>query len=222
MMDIAILLASNSPRRKQMMSWTGLKYRVNPVNINEDQHPGEKADNYILRLAEEKAKAAVELAMRNEIILAADTIVVDGDEILGKPKDEADAFRMLSQLKGRVHHVSTAIAVYDPLKPKLLLDKCTSPVKMRVYDDDEIKKYIESKDPFDKAGGYAIQHAVFKPVEVFHDCFAGVMGLPICHIMRTLKKMGLEMSAEAPNNCQTQLQYECPVFDLILNGSKID
>ena len=222
MIDIAIFLASNSPRRRQLMSWTGFKFRVLPVNINENQLPGEKADDYILRLAEEKARAAVKFAKQNEIILAADTIVVDGDEILGKPKDDADAYRMLSQLRGRVHHVSTAIAVYDHIRSNLMLDKCTSPVRMRSYSDDEIKRYIESKDPFDKAGGYAIQHADFNPVEVFHDCFAGVMGLPICHFMRTLKKLGLEMPADAPNNCQTQLQYECPVFDLILNGKKID
>jgi len=217
MTDMEILLASNSPRRRQLLSWTGLRFRVCPANINEEQKHAENADDYVMRLAESKARAAKEFAKPHEIILAADTIVVDGGEILGKPADEADAKRMLKQLRGRVHHVSTAIAVFNPLDADLKVDKCSSPVKMRAYQEDEVNQYIASRDPFDKAGGYAIQHPVFDPVEAFHDCFASVMGLPLCHFVRILKIIGFEIPADVPNNCQTQLQYECPVFALILN-----
>ena len=216
MKDIEILLASNSPRRRQLLSWTGLKYRVCPLNINEDILQGEQADDYVLRLAGEKARAAKRFVKSGEVILAADTIVVDNGEILGKPKDDLDAYRMLSQLRGREHYVSTAVALLDPMNEVLLVDKCTSPVRMRNYSDEEINSYVDSKDPFDKAGGYAIQHADFQPVERFQDCFASVMGFPLCHFVRMMKKMGFNLPADVPNNCQTQLEYVCPVFDRIL------
>ena len=216
MKDIEILLASNSPRRRQLLSWTGLKYRVCPLNINEDILQGEQADDYVLRLAGEKARAAKRFVKSGEVILAADTIVVDNGEILGKPKDDLDAYRMLSQLRGRAHYVSTAVALLDPMNEVLLVDKCTSPVRMRNYSDEEINSYVDSKDPFDKAGGYAIQHADFQPVERFQDCFASVMGFPLCHFVRMMKKMGFNLPADVPNNCQTQLEYVCPVFDRIL------
>lgn len=215
-----ILLASNSPRRQQMLAWTGWNFIIRPVNVDESPYPGENARQYVLRLAETKARAAANEGVQpDEIVLAADTIVVDGDKLLGKPTDRQAALEMLAELRGHVHQVYSAIAVYLPEHERLLTDLCASPVRMREYSDSEIEAYIESGDPFDKAGGYAIQNQSFRPVVNFLHCFASVMGLPLCHLVRTLRKAGIPPILDLAAACQEKLQYTCPVFELILKGS---
>jgi len=157
----------------------------------------------------------------NAVIISADTTVVDGDEILGKPIDAVDAARMLRQLRGRTHQVYTGVAVHLPHRHQqsrdvLLTDLGAADVPMREYSDEEMDTYITSGDPLDKAGAYAIQHAGFHPVEMLKACYANVVGLPLCHLTRTLSKIGLDPDVNVPEACQSTLGYECPVYNLIL------
>ena len=200
-----------------MLTWTGLSFRARPANIDETKLPGELPEDYVMRLAVCKAEASIPYVKSGEIILSADTIVVDGNLIIGKPQDAGDAVKILQTLRGRTHSVLTAIVMYDPENSVMHKDICESPVKMRNYYESEIEQYVASGDPMDKAGAYAIQHPVFNPVETFTDCFASVMGFPLCHFVRLMDVFGIKIPNDLPNTCQTQLQYLCPVFDLILN-----
>ncbi len=128
---------------------------------------------------------------------------------------------MLRQLRGRTHQVYTAIAIYRPDDEMMEIELCISDVPMRAYSDAEMDVYIQSGDPLDKAGGYAIQHAGFHPVENFSGCFASVMGLPICHVVRALKKMGLAVDADMPRFCQSSLDYECTISPATLHGGNL-
>lgn len=215
-----IILASNSPRRQKLIEWTGWKFESCPADIDERRRAGEPPDEYVLRLAEAKARAAAALSRAVGPILAADTVVVDGSELLGKPESVEDARRMLQQLRGRVHQVYTAVVVYDPPNLRLVSDLCMTQVPMRNYTEQEIERYIASRDPFDKAGAYGIQHKRFHPVENFQGCFASVMGLPLCHVVRSMREFGHEPPKDVPFACQANLKYECPVFDAILRGEQ--
>ena len=210
-----IVLASNSPRRRQLLALAHLNFTVSVADVDESTRKNESPADYVLRLAETKARTV--RADANQIILAADTTVVDGRDILGKPKDDADAFAMLTQLRGRTHQVYTGIALLRASDGLLLTDLCVTDVPMRNYSDEEIRNYIATGDPLDKAGAYAIQHADFQPVESMSGCFASVMGLPLCHVTRLLRKMNVSLNADVPANCQKYLEYECPVYESILN-----
>jgi septum formation protein len=193
-------------------------FNVAVSDVDESLLTGESPRDYVLRLAEAKALAVLDKANRENIIIGADTAVVDGDIILGKPMDMADAGRMLKQLRGHTHQVYTGLAIYRVQDEKLFTDMCITDVPMRSYSDDEISAYVQSGDPLDKAGAYAIQHPGFQPVESMQGCFASVMGLPMCHIVRVLRKFDIHPQGDVPTNCQAFLQYECPVSHSILRG----
>ena len=211
-----LVLASNSPRRKQLLSLTTLNFIVSAAHVDESTRPNESPGDYVLRLAEPKARAVK--ADENQLVLAADTTVVDGGEILGKPENEADAFAMLTRLRGHSHHVYTGLALLRPRDGFLLKDLCVTDVPMRAYTDEEIRAYIATGDPFDKAGAYAIQHEQFHPVQHMSGCHASVMGLALCHVTRMLQKMNASPQTDIPANCQAYLEYECPVYGRILSG----
>lgn len=212
-----LVLASNSPRRKELLSLGGLAFEVIVSNADESRLPSERAGDYVRRLAETKARDSARHAEKTQIILAADTSVVDGNEILGKPADPEDAKRMLRQLGGHSHQVYTGIAALRVRDGLSLTDVCITDVPMRDYSEAEIESYVASGDPLDKAGAYAIQHPEFQPVAEMKGCYASVMGLPLCHVTRLLEGMELPPSAEIPNLCQAFLHYDCPVFAEILN-----
>ena len=153
-----------------------------------------------------------------DIVIAADTTVVDGGQILGKPSNTVEAETMLRRLRGRQHQVFTALAVMRRSDSSLLTDWCVTDVPMRAYSDDEMHAYIATGDPLDKAGAYAIQHPDFKPVTGLQGCFANVMGLPLCHVIRTLEKLGLQTDENIPRACQEELQYNCSFFSLVMAG----
>lgn len=201
-----------------MIPWLGWAFQVRPADIDESRLAGEAPGAYVLRLAEEKARAAGKLVSDGMLVLAADTTVADGDHLLGKPATASEARAMLRQLRGRSHQVYTAVAVLDPAQNKLLLDLCVTQVPMREYSEDEIEHYIASGDPFDKAGGYAIQHAEFRPVEDLRGCYASVMGLPLCHLTRTLRKLGIDPPADSAQACQSKLNYSCSIYAAVLAG----
>jgi MAF protein len=143
---------------------------------------------------------------------------VDGSDILGKPRDETDAAAMLMRLRGHVHQVYTGIALLRASDGLLLTDLCVTDVPMREYTDEEMRAYIATGDPLDKAGAYAIQHAEFHPVARMDGCFASVMGLPVCHVILQMRKMDLQPDTNFFAGCETLLEYNCPVSNAILNG----
>ena len=212
-----IVLASNSPRRRQLLALTGWKFTVSAADVDESQYANENPADYVLRLAETKARAVPVDA--DQIVLAADTTVVDGPDILGKPGDSAEATAMLRRLRGHAHQVYTGIAVFRPGDGLLVKDLCVTDVPMREYSDEEIDAYVQTGDPLDKAGAYAIQHPGFQPVARMAGCFASVMGLPVCHVIRLMRQMGVPPHSDFFNNCETQLDHlKCPVSHAILSG----
>jgi len=215
---VHILLASNSPRRRELIQLTGWSFRVQPADVDESVLPGEPAEEYVLRLAEIKARAVASQAVPGELVVAADTTVADGDEILGKPADAAEARAVLASLRGRVHQVYTALAVFDPASGQLVTELAATDVPMREYTDAEIETYIATGDPFDKAGSYAIQHPQFRPVEKLTGCYANVVGLPLCHLARAATRLGAAAAENLPAACQNLLAYQCTVFDQVLKG----
>lgn len=199
---------------------TGWEFNVRPADIDENPLTGEAPPDYVLRLAENKARAAGSQGRPGELILTADTTVADGSLILGKPSNAGEAREMLRALRGREHKVYTAIGVYDPHSARLETDLCTARVRMRAYTDDEIENYIASGDPFDKAGAYAIQHVGFHPVEGIEGCYACVVGLPLCHVVRLLRRFGMQPLTDVTAGCPPELGMDapCPVYAEILTG----
>ena len=224
-----LVLASNSPRRRELLRLGGWIFNTRPAEVDESQRPGEAPGAYVLRLAESKARACATSpknsgtmsAHKDMTILAADTAVVDGKDILGKPKELAEAVEMLRRLRGRIHQVYTGIAVMRLSDGNLLTDLCVTDVPMRTYSDEEINTYVSTGDPFDKAGAYAIQHPKFHPVETISGCFASVMGLPLCHLTRTLHKFDIATRTDISAGCQSSLDYRCPISAAVLLGEDV-
>ena len=214
-----LVLASNSPRRRQLLTLADWMFSVSVADADESQHQNESPANYVLRLAETKARTVLSQAHKDQIILAADTAVVDESDILGKPKDIAEAVTMLTRLRGHTHQVYTGVALLRVSDGLLLKDLCITDVPMRDYSDEEIQAYVQTGDPLDKAGAYAIQHPHFHPVADMSGCYASVMGLPMCHVVRMMQRLEISPMANVPINCQTLLEYHCPVSRAILSGA---
>jgi septum formation protein len=217
----SILLASNSPRRRELMALGNWTFNLHVSSLDEAAQAGEAPADYVLRLAEAKARAAAAHAGAQQVIIGADTAVVDGQTLIGKPADAADAIQILKGLRGHSHQVYTGLAVLRIWDARLLTDLCVTDVPVRSYGDAEIDEYVASGDPFDKAGAYAIQHAGFRPVENLRGCYASVMGLPLCHLARLLARMDFAQQADLPANCQSHLGYACPVSSAILRGEQV-
>jgi len=213
-----LVLASASPRRRQLLSLTGWPFSVAAADVDESQRLNESPSDYVLRLAATKARATK--ADTDQVVLAADTTVVDRMEILGKPKDSAEATEMLRRLRGHTHQVYTGIALLRVRDGLLLKDLCVTDVPMRDYSDEEISAYVATGDPLDKAGAYAIQHPQFQPVANLEGCYASVMGLPMCHVILLMRKMDIQPNADVFAGCETLLEYQCPVSNEVLNAEK--
>jgi len=214
----SLLLASNSPRRRQILALTGWTFTVRPVDIDESPLPGEAPTDYVLRLAESKARAAGQFAGAEQLVISADTTVTDGRQILGKPADAADARAMLTELRGREHAVYTAVGIFDPRAGRLVTDLCVTQVWMRGYSDAEIEAYIASGDPFDKAGAYAIQNTQFQPVERISGCYSCVVGFPLCRVVSLLAGFGLTAPNAVTGACTRHLAENspCEVYDQVI------
>jgi predicted house-cleaning NTP pyrophosphatase (Maf/HAM1 superfamily) len=130
-----------------------------------------------------------------------------------------EAFAMLTRLRGRTHQVYTGVALLRLSDGLLLKELSVTDVPMRAYSDEEIDAYVQTGDPLDKAGAYAIQHPRFHPVADMSGCYASVMGLPMCHVVRMLRKLDIPPHADVPVKCQTLLEYHCPVSRAILSGA---
>ena len=212
------MLASNSPRRRQLLALGGWVFVIEASNIDETRLPAEDPAGYVRRLAEQKARAVLPRARAEHLIIGADTsVVIDGD-VLGKPADAVEAHEMLMRLRGRTHQVYTGIAVLRARDGNIWTDVVVTDVPMRAYGADEIERYIATGDPMDKAGAYGIQNPDFQPVSSMAGCYASVMGLPLCSLSLLLRQAGIPSSADIPANCQVTINYQCPVFHAILRG----
>lgn len=190
------------------------------AQVDEKPFPGETAVESVQRFAREKALAIAQSTHSgvNPVVLGADTIVVLDGQVFGKPVDNIDAISILTKLRGKTHRVYTALSLAG-LTPEETQDIVVgTPVPMRQYTDEEIIKYVESGDPMDKAGAYAIQNGSFRPVLELNGCFANVMGLPLCHLTFLLRKAGLHPPVDVPGVCQHNLNIECPIYTSILAG----
>jgi len=218
-----LTLASSSPRRRELLSLFEIPFEVRPAHIDETPRPNELPQEYVQRLAKEKAESLItnyklhkDVISNWRIVIAADTTVTLDEEIIGKPGEAAEAIEMLKKLRGRTHQVCTAITLINLDTGESIHELCSSDVPMRNYSDEEIKAYVASGDPLDKAGAYAIQHNGFRPVENFSHCYASVMGLPLCHLTRALRKFKVELCVDVPLKCQQFNSYQCPVYKEIL------
>ncbi|HEY42815.1 MAG TPA: septum formation protein Maf [Anaerolineae bacterium] len=211
------ILASASPRRKDLLKLTGWGAIMCPVEVDELPQHDETAEELVKRLALTKVRTAAMDHDTSSILLAADTVVVDGRRLLGKPSDGVEAREMLWDLRGRRHRVLTTLALLDQRTNLEVLETCEPSVPMREYTMDEVDAYITSGGPMDKAGGYGIQDT-FSPVamEDFRGCYANVMGLPLCHLVRAMRRLGQFPSIHVPEACQANLGYDCFIHREIL------
>jgi MAF protein len=209
-----IVLASNSPRRRQILALAGWDFHVIPAGLDEGMHSGEKPSGYVIRLAREKAKAVAAGSPPGSTILSADTTVVLDEQTLAKPETPAEAVEMLAKLRGRRHQVLTAVAVLQLPAREVLADLCVTGVFMRDYRDAEIQAYVESGDPLDKAGAYAIQHREFSPVDRLEGCYLNVVGLPMCTVNRLLRQIGVEPPSAITRDCEFRPEPDCQMARL--------
>lgn len=203
-----LILASSSPRRRQLLTRLGVTFEALAGDVNEDPYPGEEPEALARRLSQAKAWA-VAARRPDALILASDTVVARDGELLGKPLDAQDARRMLRALRDTAHLVITAVTGLAPARGDLITLVSASTVWMRAYDDDEIAAYIASGDPLDKAGAYAIQHPIFAPVARLDGCYSGVMGFPLGHVVQLLTALGVKAPGAASQACQGWQGFCC-------------
>ena len=185
MSEPTLILASASPRRRQLLEMLGIPVTVIPSRVPEVRLPGEMPVPYAERLARAKA-----LSVPGDLVLGADTLVVAGGEVLEKPRDEADALRMLKRLQGRTHEVVTAVALAARHEARVLTDRTR--VTFRPASDDVLRAYIATGEPMDKAGAYGIQGYGAALVDRIEGDFFGVMGLPVRLVLELLRHEGVE------------------------------
>ena len=181
-------LASSSPRRHEILTALGLTFTAHGVDVDEQPLPAEAPDAMVLRLAELKARSA---QADSPVVLGADTAVVLGNLVFGKPRDEADALAMLAQLSGRQHQVMTGVAVLADGELQTVLS--TTDVRFREIRPDEARSYWQSGEPRDKAGAYAIQGLAGAFVESINGSYSGVVGLPAFETAMLLANAGLDV-----------------------------
>lgn len=213
-----LILASASPRRRALMELLGLPFRVMVADVDEDSITDPDPATNVIETARLKAVTIAARCIEPTIIIASDTTVVLDGQMLNKPGDEAEAAAMLRALRGRVHHVYTGLVLLHTATGQTITDVATIPVPMRDYSDEEIAAYIATGDPMDKAGAYAIQHPEFQPVAYLGGCYAGVMGFPLCHLTRSLRRMGVGVKVDIAAACQQHNQYDCSVYEAVLKG----
>ncbi len=203
------------------MGLLGVAYEVMSAAVDERQvtHPNPAVN--VVKTAQLKALTiAAQLQGQpdnaHKVIITADTTVALDGQMLGKPSDAADARQMLQSLRNRRHEVHTGVVLLALATGQEVCGVNTAVVTMRNYTDAEIEAYIASGDPLDKAGAYAIQHPVFRPVAQLNGCFTGVMGLSVCHLLQLLPQLGVSGPAELTAVRHAHQQYPCPLYDKIV------
>lgn len=184
-----LILASASPRRRELLATLDLPFRVMPAHIDERHHAAEPSASYVARLAREKAAQLAE-PYPSAWVLGADTVVVLDQRILGKPADAAEARAMLSSLSGRTHTVMTGVAVVHRGRGTTQCDVVSTRVRFRPLQAADIEAYIATGEPFDKAGAYAVQGLGGQFVAALEGCYNNVVGLPLQRTMALLRSAG--------------------------------
>jgi septum formation protein len=186
---VRLILASASPRRAELLTSAGFTFEVHPANVDETPRPGESPKEYALRVATDKVRAvAGGCGKPGSVVLAADTVVVAGTQILGKPTDRADAEQMLRALSGRVHEVHTAVVIRR--EQQEASDIVTTRVRFLSLSPAEIAWYLESGEAEGKAGAYAIQGRAARFVDWIDGSWSNVVGLPLATVSVLLKQHG--------------------------------
>ncbi len=203
-----LILASASPRRRDLLARLGPPFEVDPAEVDEDLH-GAPPVRLARRLATVKARA-VAARHPDATVLAADTIVAYHGRLFGKPVDADEARAMLEFLGGRTHRVITAVAVLPPGRRRPLIGHAVTSVTMRRISGDEIAASIARGDPFDKAGAYAIQDELLAPVATYDGCYCNVVGLPLWVSARLLGRAGLDITHISAADLLPQCT-ECPL-----------
>ncbi len=213
---VEYLLASQSPRRRELMALLGGNVRQLAADVDEDSittpDPAMNVVDTAVLKAHTIARSFIPAVDVRTILIAADTTVVVDGEMLNKPADAAAARQMLWQLHGRDHEVHTGYVVRDMLSGVEIVGVHTAVVTMRPYTSAEIDAYIATGDPMDKAGAYAIQHPVFCPVQALAGCFLGVMGLPLCDLVAVLRQVGVGTAVDLTAIKHAHQQFPCPIF----------
>lgn len=184
-----IVLASNSPRRREILKQAGADFTIDPADVDESVIPGEAPEAYAVRVALDKARVAARRAARG-IVIGADTIVVLDGAILGKPADERDAERMLSLLSGRQHTVISGLAVIDAASGRTQTNAARTSVWFRELTPAEISAYVRTGEPLDKAGAYGIQEKGALLIRKIEGCYFNVVGLPLSLLGEMLRGFG--------------------------------
>jgi septum formation protein len=195
-----LILASQSPRRAELLRNVGIAFEVRPAEIDESVRQGEDPFAYVKRLAREKALEALKTAPEGAVVLAADTTVVVEAEILGKPLDEADARRMLEQLSGRAHQVTTGVCIaFRDVDGAVVaeVDAEVTEVEFAAMSAEEIVAYVASGEPMDKAGAYAIQGRASQWIPRIRGCYFNVVGLPVARVCAMLARARKDFSPQA-------------------------
>ncbi|KNY27091.1 Maf family protein [Pseudobacteroides cellulosolvens] len=187
-----IILASASPRRSELLKRIGLKFEVVPADIDEANIRELGPESYTVDIAHKKALDIVNRNYKNSLVIAADTVVVKGG-IMGKPTDENEAFEMLKALQGQWHEVITGVAIIDSDSKAEILDYEKTLVKMTSLSDMEIRAYIMSGEPMDKAGSYGIQGVGAMIVERIEGCYFNVVGLPLNKLNAMMRNFGVDL-----------------------------
>jgi septum formation protein len=192
-----LILASASPRRRELLTQVGYSFSVHPAHVPEDPLPGEPPIAYVTRLAREKAEAVFREFLPQDAqplhVLGADTTVTIDNQILAKPENAADATRMLRLLSGRSHHVITGVAVVSAQSTQLAAE--VTAVRFLSLSDDEIASYIATGEPMDKAGAYAIQGRAARWIPRIEGCYFNVVGLPLALVTALLEPLQVEIES---------------------------
>ena len=188
-MSPEVVLASQSPRRRELLALIGIAHEVRPADIDESYLAGETPEQHCERLARGKAATLTDRVGRESVVIGSDTIVVVDGQVLGKPEDAADAARMLRMLSGRSHTVLTAVAVARNGRLESAVERVA--VSFREIDDAEIAAYIATREPMDKAGAYGIQGYGATIVSRIEGDYFAVMGLALNRLMRLCRELGL-------------------------------
>jgi len=191
---LRLVLASASPRRRDLLAQAGLVFTMVSPDVDESTRSGETPTDYVIRLAEEKARAVWE---PGAVVIGADTVVVIDGEIIGKPADSQAARGMLGQLSGRRHLVHTGVAVIDAVG-EVQVERETTLVTMAVLSENDIQRYVATGEPLDKAGAYALQGIGGLFIEGVEGSVSNVVGLPLTAAFRLLRKAGIDTWESGP------------------------
>jgi septum formation protein len=191
-----IILASQSPRRRELLASIGLTFDVMPSDVPEVHQPGESPEEYVARLSRDKA-AAITAKHEDAWIIAADTTVLLGDELLEKPADDTDARRMLAAIAGKTHIVYSGVTLQNASRGWRETRVAESEVRMLPLDERDIAWYVSTGEPRDKAGAYAVQGIGAMFIDSIHGSYTNVVGLPLALLFQMLRRAGIDLVRES-------------------------